>query len=57
MLNIHTDDPLAVAVVEAIQTGDLPTMKRLLAENPGLSQARLGYDDPSNSNIYRSRSL
>lgn len=46
MLYIHTEDPLAVAVVEVIQTGDLPALKRLLAENPGLSQARLGDDDP-----------
>jgi uncharacterized protein len=45
MQPIHTEDPLAVAVVEAIQTGDLPTLRRLLEENPGLATARLG-DDP-----------
>ncbi|CAN5162856.1 hypothetical protein BH18GEM1_BH18GEM1_20330 [soil metagenome] len=46
LLDIHTDEPLAVAVVEAIRTGDLPALKRLLAENPGLAQARLGDGDP-----------
>lgn len=46
MLHIHTEEPLAAAVVEAIQTGNLPALKRLLAENPGLSQARLGDDEP-----------
>jgi uncharacterized protein len=46
MLTIETEDPLAVAVVGAIQTGDLPTLKRLLDENTGLATARLGDDDP-----------
>jgi uncharacterized protein len=46
MLTIETEDPLAVAVVGAIQTGDLPTLKRLLDENPGLATARLSDDDP-----------
>jgi ankyrin repeat protein len=45
-LTIDTDEPLAVAVVEAIHTGDLFTLKRLLRENPGLVTARLGDDDP-----------
>jgi hypothetical protein len=43
---IDTEDPLAVAVVQAIHTGDLATLKRLLVENPGLATARLGDDDP-----------
>jgi ankyrin repeat protein len=43
---IDPEDPLAVAVVESIHTGDLPTLKRLLDENPALSRARLGDDDP-----------
>jgi uncharacterized protein len=42
---IATDDPLAVAAVEAIQAGDLPRLKRLLAEHPELATARLGDDD------------
>jgi uncharacterized protein len=45
-VTIDTKDPLAVAVVEAIHTGDLPTLERLLRENPGLATARLGDDDP-----------
>jgi uncharacterized protein len=44
---IGTEDPLAVAVVEAIRRGELPTLRRLLAEHPGLATARLGDDDPA----------
>jgi ankyrin repeat protein len=43
---IDTRDPIAVAVVNAIQTGDIPTLTQLLADNPGLSKARLGDNDP-----------
>jgi hypothetical protein len=46
MATIDTEDPLAVAVVDAIHSGEVPTLKRLLAENPGLATARLGDDDP-----------
>ncbi len=46
MATIDTEDPLAVAAVEAIHTGDLATLKRLLSENPDLATARLGDDDP-----------
>jgi hypothetical protein len=45
-VTIDTKAPLAVAVVEAIHTGDLPTLERLLRETPGLATARLGDDDP-----------
>ncbi len=45
-MTLHTDEPLAVAVGEAIHTGDVPALKRLLAGNPGLATARLGDDDP-----------
>lgn len=45
MMYIHADEPLAAAVVEAIRAGELPALKRLLAENPGLAQARIGDDD------------
>jgi len=34
--------PLAVAVTEAIQTGDLASLRRLLREHPELASARLG---------------
>jgi ankyrin repeat protein len=44
-LTIGTEHPLAVAVVEAIHTGDLDMLERLLDENPGLAAARLGDDD------------
>jgi hypothetical protein len=43
---IDTRDPLAVAMVEAIQTGDVPGLERLLDGHPGLATARLGDDDP-----------
>lgn len=39
---IDTEDPRARDVVEAIQTGDLPTLRRLLRESPGLATARVG---------------
>jgi uncharacterized protein len=42
MTTIDPEQPLAVAVVQAIQTGDLAALKRLLAENPGLATGRLG---------------
>jgi uncharacterized protein len=44
MTTIDPADPLAVAVVEAIQTGDQERLARLLATHPGLATARLGDD-------------
>jgi ankyrin repeat protein len=41
-----TGDPVAVAAVTAIHTGDLAALRRLLAENPWLATARLGDDGP-----------
>ena len=38
---MHTDEPLAAAVVEAIHKGDVESLQRLLEENPGLAAARL----------------
>ena len=46
MATISTEDPLAVAAVEAIHAGEVETLKRLLRENPDLATARLGDDDP-----------
>jgi hypothetical protein len=46
MTFMHTEDPLAVQLVHAIHAGDVPTLKRLLAERHGLASARLGDDDP-----------
>jgi len=45
MTTIAADAPLAVAVTEAIQTGDLASLQRLLSENPDLASARLGDDE------------
>jgi len=45
---IDTEEPLAIAVVEAIHIGDVEALRRLLAENPGLTNAQLG-GDPDNS--------
>jgi uncharacterized protein len=47
MTTIDTEDPLAVAAVRAIHTGDLPALKRLLRDNANLATARLGDDDPN----------
>jgi uncharacterized protein len=46
MATIGTEEPLAVAVVEAIRSGDVPALERLLAQHPRLATARLGDDDP-----------
>ncbi|NQX44354.1 ankyrin repeat domain-containing protein [Paenibacillus tritici] len=36
-----SEDPLVISVVEAIHTGDVSSLKRLLAGNPGLVTARI----------------
>jgi hypothetical protein len=41
---LGTEEPLAVAVVEAIHAGDLESLERLLDEHPGLAAAGLGGD-------------
>lgn len=41
-LFISTTDPLAIAAVKAIQAGDVPALKRLLAEHSELARARIG---------------
>jgi hypothetical protein len=45
LLFMRTDDRRAVAVVEAIHTGEVEALKRMLRENPGLATARLGADN------------
>src|SRR5439155_5664718 len=45
MLNISTEDPIAVAVVGTIHKGDVESLKLLLEKNPGLATARLS--DPN----------
>jgi ketosteroid isomerase-like protein len=42
VMTIPTDDPVAVAAVAAIHSGDVPALKRLLADHPGLATACLG---------------
>ncbi|MBB4751782.1 ankyrin repeat domain-containing protein [Actinoplanes lobatus] len=39
---LDTEDPLAVAVVAAIRTGDVARLRELLAERPDLATARIG---------------
>jgi uncharacterized protein len=49
---IFEDETLTVAVVKAIHTGDVQTLKCLLTENPNLVTARIvgrDYDEKSNS--------
>jgi hypothetical protein len=41
MVHLDKEDPTAHAVVNAIQTGDVPTLKRLLAERLDLATARV----------------
>ncbi|WP_314622534.1 hypothetical protein [Streptomyces stackebrandtii] len=38
---LRSQDPLALAVTEAIRSGDLDSLRRLLAEHPGLAAARV----------------
>lgn len=45
MVTIPTDDPHAIACVDAIHAGDVDALERLLDENPSLATARLGADD------------
>src|SRR5262245_45317917 len=42
MLILSADDPLAVSATEAVQAGDLDTLKKLLAEHPDLATAYIG---------------
>jgi len=46
---LRTDDPLAVAAIDAIHAGDVPRLKKLLAEHPELATATIGENDPSKS--------
>lgn len=56
---IYEDETLAVTIVKAIHTGDIPSLKRLLVENPGLARARIiGRDNSNEGDSYRmSRTL
>ncbi|MFG2659921.1 hypothetical protein [Streptomyces sp. NPDC048425] len=38
---LDSQDPLGVAVTQAIRQGDIPALRRLLAEHPGLASAKI----------------
>jgi ankyrin repeat protein len=40
-MKLRIDDPLAVDLQQAIRTGDLASLERLLGEHPGLATARI----------------
>lgn len=46
MTTINSENPVAVATIAAIQTGDLRSLEQLLVDHPGLASTRLGDDDP-----------
>ena len=41
-MNISDNEPLALAVVKAIHSGDVNGLNRLLKDNPGLGTAQIG---------------
>ncbi|HEX2563043.1 MAG TPA: ankyrin repeat domain-containing protein [Acidimicrobiales bacterium] len=45
MTTIADDEPIAVAVTQAVHAGDLVTLTRLLGENPSLATARIAQSD------------
>lgn len=45
---IYEDERLAVSVIQAIHTGDIPSLQQLLAENPGLANIRILERKPDN---------
>lgn len=51
MVTVGTAEPLAVAVVDAICSGDLATLQRLLTEHPWLATAEPGDDDPGGMQV------
>jgi uncharacterized protein len=56
-LIISTEEPVAHAVVAAIHAGDLESLRRLLAEHPGLAAARLGNPPGGSCNAGMTRSM
>ena len=51
-MELALSHPLAVTLTTAIQSGDLVTLERLLAENPGLAAARLVDDKANRSTLH-----
>ena len=54
MVTLSTEEPIAVAVVDAIHMGDVERLKRLLRDNPGLATAKLGGDGGDDRGMTRS---
>ena len=50
---IRTDEPIAVAAVQAIHAGDVPALKSLLEQHPELATAALGGDDDTDEGMTR----
>ena len=57
MIHMKQDDSLAVSVVQAIQTGDIPSLKRLLDDNPGLAKATIIEKDNEDTGCKITRTL
>ena len=57
MLKIQSDEPLAVAAVEAIRSGRVEALSRLLQANPGLAAARILESGKGGGSPAASRSL
>jgi uncharacterized protein len=49
---VAADDPLAVAATDAIQSGDLDTLRLLLDDHPELAAARIGTADQSRTLLH-----
>jgi ankyrin repeat protein len=54
---LRTDEPITLAVVAAIHSGDIDTLRQLLDENPGLAAAHIGDDVVGVTDRGMSRSL
>ncbi|TDF88862.1 ankyrin repeat domain-containing protein [Paenibacillus piri] len=50
---ISENEPLAITLVEAIRTGDVQGLQKLLTGNPGLATARIIGADTCNGNVSR----
>jgi hypothetical protein len=49
---VAADDPVAVAVTAAIQSGDLDTLRQVLDDSPALATARIGTTDQSRTLLH-----
>lgn len=50
-LQLEFENPIAVAAVRAIHTGDTATLTSLLKQNSGLATARIGRDEPKSRTL------